>query len=296
MILETRRAIFATSKRGKASASIIGRLDRIPIWSLPTLFIGIIGVGYLFTFYDIFDINVSFIQTCTQIVPGCTPATAGQYLGAPVLLNLLGYVLGTLILSPLADRYGRRDMLVITIMITALGSLWTAFAGDYTSFIIGRILTGIGIGADLSIVNTYVNEMAPRAGRAKYASLIFIMSSLGAVLAIWLGLYLTTPAAPFPLGLPFALAGPHFTIGWHIMYIVGALLAVAGLTIRYELPESARWLISKGRIAEAERVVSHMELLATKRIFQLPPPSQELPGLPHADRSPYLEIVGNALY
>ena len=43
---------------------LIARLDRIPIWSLPGLFIGIIGVGFLFTFYDIFDINVSFIQTC----------------------------------------------------------------------------------------------------------------------------------------------------------------------------------------------------------------------------------------
>ncbi len=296
MILETRRAIFATSKRGKASASILGRLDRIPIWSLPTLFIGIIGVGYLFTFYDIFDINVSFIQTCIQIVSGCTPVTAGRYLGTPVLLNLVGYVLGTLVLSPLADRYGRRDMLVITIVITALGSLYTAFAGDYLNFIIGRILTGIGIGADLSIVNTYINEMAPRRGRAKYASLIFIMSSLGAVLAIWLGLILTTPATPFPLGLPFALASPRFTIGWHIMYIIGTLLAVIGLTIRYELPESARWLLSKGRIAEAERVVSAMEALASKRVSQLPPPAEELPGLPHADRSPYLEILGNALY
>ena len=122
------------------------------------------------------------------------------------------------------------------------------------------------------------------------------MSSLGAVLAIWLGLYLTTPATPFPLGLPFALASPRFTIGWRIMYIIGTLLAIFGLAIRYELPESARWLLSKGRIAEAEQVVSSMELLAARRISQLPPPSQELPGLPHADRSPYLEILGNALY
>ncbi len=48
---------------------LIARLDRIPVWSLPGLFVGIIGVGFLFTFYDIFDINVSFIQTCSQIVP-----------------------------------------------------------------------------------------------------------------------------------------------------------------------------------------------------------------------------------
>src|SRR5213593_2721381 len=91
--------------RSKAAA-VIARLDRIPIWSLSYLFIGIIGIGFLFTFFDIFDINVSFIQTCTQIVTGCTPLNAASYLGLPVLLNLVGYVIGALFISPFADRFG----------------------------------------------------------------------------------------------------------------------------------------------------------------------------------------------
>src|SRR3954471_19986563 len=80
-------------------ASIRARLDRIDVWSLPFLFIGIIGTGFLFTFYDIFDINVSFIQSCTDLKPGCTPETALGALKLPVLLNLAGYVVGTLVLS-----------------------------------------------------------------------------------------------------------------------------------------------------------------------------------------------------
>ena|SRR6266480_1804127 len=76
--------------RSKA-AGVIARQDRIPIWSLSYLFVGIIGIGFLFTFYDIFDITVSFIQTCTQIVPGCNPANSSTYLGLPVELNLAGY-------------------------------------------------------------------------------------------------------------------------------------------------------------------------------------------------------------
>ena len=55
---------------------LLARLDRIPVWALPRLFAFIIGIGFLFTFYDIFDINVSFIETCTQLVPGCTPRKA----------------------------------------------------------------------------------------------------------------------------------------------------------------------------------------------------------------------------
>src|SRR5438477_7200160 len=97
----------SVSRADSSGAAVIARQDRIPIWSLSYLFIGIIGVGFLFTFFDIFDINVSFIQTCEQIIPGCTPPTSAIYLGPPLLLNLLGYVVGALILSPLADRFGR---------------------------------------------------------------------------------------------------------------------------------------------------------------------------------------------
>ena len=74
------------SANEKSPGMLIARLDHIPVWSLPGLFIRIIGVGFLFTFYDIFDINVSFIQTCTQIVPNCTPHSAANYIGLPVLL------------------------------------------------------------------------------------------------------------------------------------------------------------------------------------------------------------------
>src|SRR5579859_6428996 len=251
---------FAASGAGASSAgaALIARQDRIPIWSLSYLFIGIIGVGFLFTFFDIFDINVSFIQTCLQIVPGCTPPTSATYLGLPLLLNLSGYVVGALILSPLADRFGRRDMLLVTLIITGIGSLYNAFVGDYANFIIARVITGIGVGADLALVATYINEVAPSNGRAKYTSLIFIMSSLGAFFGIWLGLWLTTPAANFPEGLSFAVAGPEFQNGWRWMYGIGALLALVGILLRFQLPESPRWLLSRGRVDQADHVVTGM--------------------------------------
>ena len=296
MASQTHTNSFPSVRVNNSAATIIARQDRIPIWALPYLFIGIIGTGFLFTFFDIFDINVSFIQTCIQIIPGCTPATAAGYLGLPVLLSLVGYVIGTLILSPLADRYGRRDMLVLTMVITGIGSLYTAFIGDYTNFIIARLITGIGIGADLAIVNTYINELAPSDGRAKYTSLIFIMSSLGAFFGIWLGLYLTTPATPFPLGLPFAVAGPNFAIGWRVMYGIGALLTIVGLLLRFELPESPRWLITKGRLTEAERVVAKMEAKASIRLSRLPPVATELPIIVNTTRIPYMEIFSTEMY
>lgn len=297
MASQTGSTSFPLSEKSLEGAHIIARQDRIPAWSFPYLFIAIIGVGFLFTFYDIFDINVSFIQTCIQIVPGCTPVNAASYLGLPVLLNLVGYVIGALFLSPLADRFGRRDILVVTLVITGLGSLYNAFAGDYTNFIIARTITGIGIGADLAIVNTYISEVAPVDARGKYNALIFVMSGIGALIAVWLGLTLTTPAAPFPFGLPFAVAGPMFQgIGWRLMYGIGALLAVIGVLLRFELPESPRWLVTEGRFAEADRVVTKMEQSATSRMGGLPPVPADLPIPTTGERVGYGEILRNPLY
>ncbi len=274
---------------------VVARLDRIPIWSLPYLFIWVIGIGFLFTFFDIFDINVSFIQTCTQIQPHCTPVNASSYLGLPVLINLFGYVVGTLILSPLADRFGRRDMLLVTMAVTGVGSLLTVFSGNLPYFIFARFITGIGVGADLAIVNTYVNEMAPRSQRAKYTSLIFIMSALGAFFGIWVGLLLTTPATPWPLGLPFAVASSSFTSGWRIMYVIGAVLGLIGVLLRFQLPESPRWLISRGRIQDADRVVSDMEARA-RRHGELPEPSAEVGEVAIVPRLAYSAIFSNPTY
>src|SRR6266851_299187 len=168
-------------------------------------------------------------------------------------------------------------MLLFTLVLTVLGSLYNAFVGDYTNFVIARIITGLGIGADLALVNAYINEMAPTASRARYTSLIFIMSSLGAFFGIWLGLILTTPPTPFPVGLPFAIAtvsGPVFQgPGWRIMYGIGALLAVIGILLRFQLPESPRWLISRGRVDEADRIVTGMEERARRSVPDLPAPT-----------------------
>jgi len=254
-----------SERTAPTATDVATRLDGLTRWSLPYLAIAIIGVGFLFTFYDIFDINVSFIQTCIALKPGCTPATALGALKVPVALNVAGYVVGTLVLSPMCDRIGRRNMLLVTMLVTGIGSLYTALAPDYANFVGARVLTGVGIGADLAVVNTYIGEVAPRHARARFTSMIFVMSAVGALLGIWLGLILTTPAAPWPTGLPFAVAGPRFADGWRWMYAVGALLALVGVALRAQLPESPRWLLGQGRVLDAERVVAMMERHQARR-------------------------------
>ncbi len=285
------------SQDGLAGRSILARLDRLDVWSMPFLFVGIIGLGFLFTFYDVFDINVSFIQTCVALKHGCTPANALGTLRVPVALNLAGYVLGTLLLSPLSDRLGRRNMLLVTMLLTGLGSLWTALAPDYANFVLARVLTGMAVGADLAIVNTYVGEVAPRRDRAKWTSVIFVNSAVGALLGIWLGLFLTTSPAPWPKGLSFAQAGPSFTDGWRWMYAVGALLALVAILLRVQLPESPRWLVGKKRFAEADEVVTGMETLAARH-GPLADPVTDIPVDTNIEGgySAFSQVLGNRTY
>jgi MFS transporter, putative metabolite:H+ symporter len=285
--------------RGEAALtpkSVLARLDRIDAWSMPFLFLGIIGTGFLFAFYDVFDINVSFIQTCVALKHGCTPENAITTLRVPVVLNLLGYVIGALILAPISDRIGRRNMLLFTMGLTGLGALYSAVAPNYTHFVLSRIVTGIGVGADLAIVNTFVGEVSPRRNRSRWISVIFIMSSLGALLGIWLGLVLTTESAAWPNGISFAQASPTFTNGWRWMYAIGALLAVIGIALRVKLPESPRWLVGRGRLDEADEVVTEMERVASKH-GPLAPVDDDVPVDAESTRgTPFANVLKNRVY
>ena len=281
-------------------AKIIARQDRIPIWALTYLFIGILGIGYVFIFFDIFNINATFIQTALTLGWATSPtsSTITSLEGLVVLLNLIGYVIGALILSPLSDRFGRREMLIVTLLITGLGSIFNALVSSYALFAAARFITGIGIGADLAIVNSYINEVAPKNGRAKYTSFLFVLASIGVILAIWVGVILTTPAAAFPNGLPFALGASGFfaTNGWRVMYGIGGILALVGVLLRFGLPESTRWLITHDRPKEADRIVREMEARALESLEELPPIPAEIPIVEKPKPIPYTEIFKNALY
>jgi MFS transporter, putative metabolite:H+ symporter len=279
-----------------APAAIVARLERMTLRSMSALFLGILGLGFFFNFYDIFDINVSFIQTCSQILPGCTPKNAAESLGLPTLISLVGYVVGALLVAPLSDRIGRRRIMLVTMVITGAGALYTLLCNDYSNFVTARGLTGIGIGADLAVVNTYIGEVAPRHSRAKYTSATFIMSTLGATVAIWLGLLLTTEASPWPRGLPFALSSPGFESGWRWMYGIAVAIGATSFALRFRLPESPRWLIGKGRIEEADAVVSAIEARAQRR-GPLPEPVLDTQAqIEPQHKTPYRELLGDPRY
>lgn len=278
------------------SALLLGRLDRVPRHAVRYAVTGIVGLGLFLVFYCNFNINVSFIQTCTQIKDGCTPANAASAERWPVVLYLVGYVLGGLGVAPLSDRLGRRRLIVAVLAFALVGSLITTFAGGFDLFVFGRAVTGVAMGGMLAVGNTYIGEIAPPSSRALYTAITFVLCTLGAMIGIGLGLLFTTESASFPNGLPIALAGDSFTAGWRWMYAIAAAVGLVSILLALRLPESPRWLLEHGRFDQAEAVVADLERRALRR-GPLPEPAPAPPAPEHEKLSEaYRELFINHRY
>jgi MFS transporter, putative metabolite:H+ symporter len=280
------------------SAELLGRLDRLPRSAVSFAVTGIVGLGLFVVFYCNFNINVSFIQTCTQIREGCNPGNAASSERLPVVLYLVGYLLGGLGVAPLSDRFGRRRLIFAVITFAVVGSLITAVAGGYDVFVIGRAITGVAMGGMLAVGNTYIGEIAPPSARARYTAITFVLCTLGAMIGIGLGLLFTTESASFPDGLPIALAGADFTSGWRWMYWVAVVVGLVALLLTLRLPESPRWLLEHGRSAEAEEVVAGLERRALRR-GPLPEPAATPPAAEPeklSEKEAYRELFASSRY
>ena len=214
---------------------IIARTNRIPVWSLPTAFLGIIGLGYFFTFYDISDIGLAM------------PAIDQQFnLHGSIILfialsvGLIGYAIGSYLIGSLADVFGRYRSMILTMALTAIGSLGDALSFNVPELTIFRFITGIGLGADLNLVSIYITEFAPAAVRGKITVLTFLIGIFGQAVTPFIGYFLV----------------PAFPTGWRWLFGIGAIIAFIAVFLRTELPESPRWLATKGHnLEKAEKVL-----------------------------------------
>ena len=279
------------------ATTLIGRLDRLPHHAVRFAVTGIVGLGLFVVFFCNFDINVSFIQTCTQIHQGCTPENAAGFETRPVVFYLAGYLVGGLALAPLSDRLGRRRMVLAVLAFAVVGSLITAMSHSYGVFVTGRGITGVAMGGLLAVGNTYIGEIAPTSARARYTAITFVLCTLGAMFGIGLGLIFTTESASFPEGLPIALAGPSFDAGWRWIYGIAVTVGVVAMLAAVRLPESPRWLIEHGRLDAADAVVTGLEERARRR-GPLPEPAAAPEPLPEHEKTSeaYRELFSDHRY
>jgi len=238
-----------------AAAELIARLERVPVsrWHVQARLI--VGAATLFDGVDTLVIAYA--------LPVLTAAwhLSSQKAGILISAGYVGQLVGGVCFGWLADRIGRVSTIRFTIAIYATLSLICALSWSYSSLLVFRVLQGLGLGGEVPVAATYINEFAKSKTRGRFFLLYEQAYSAGRLVAAVLGVWVVV----------------HF--GWRYLFLIGALPAVVVVFVRRCLPESPRWLANQGRIEDARQAIQAIEL----HIHQ---PSSPAPALsrpfPHA--------------
>ncbi|KUL33823.1 MFS transporter [Streptomyces sp. NRRL F-4489] len=223
------------------AARVAARLDRLPPSRWHRRITVVVGIG---AFFDLYEIFLGGVLAAVLAERWGLDHTAKAWV---IAAGFLGMFAGATVLSVLADRFGRRRMFLVNLGGYALFSLAAAAAPDLAWLVALRFLAGLGLGAELVLVDTYLAEFLPRAVRGRYLAGAYTLGFLGVPAAALLGARL--------------VAGERFlgVDGWRWLLVAGALGAAFIQLMRRRLPESPRWLAVRGRTAEADRIVSGIE-------------------------------------
>ena len=209
-----------------------GRLDAQPVGAGHRKVTLLAGLGWMF---DAMDIGLlSFVLVA---LAGEWGLSQGQ-VGAVISIGLFGMFVGAAASGVLADRYGRRAILMGTLLVYSVATGFTALAWGYGVLLVLRFVTGLGLGGELPVASTLVAEVAPAKQRGRMLVLLESFWAYGWILAALIG-YLVIPE-----------------YGWRVAFLIGALPAFYVLVLRRRLPESPRYLLRKGRHAEAREAAA----------------------------------------
>ena len=186
---------------------------------------------------------------------GITDSASQQ--GLAMTVALLGCLIGAMVCGWLADRIGRKKLLIGSALVFLFSSIATGAMSTFNSFLIARFFGGIGIGIASGLSPMYIAEVAPSHIRGKLVSLnqmTIVLGILAAQITNWL------IADPIPAEFTSAdiAASWNGQMAWRWMFWAAAVPSVAFLVLAFFIPESPRWLVLKARNAEASSVLSRI--------------------------------------
>lgn len=231
-----------------AGGNAASRLERLPVCGYHRTLFVVIALAFFFDNVDL--ATMTFVLGSIKSEFGLSSAQAGM-LGSA---SFAGMALGALCSGAAADRFGRKPVFQISMVVWGVGSYLCSTAMDATSLGIFRLILGIGMGMELPLAQTMLSEFIPAKSRGRYLAMMdgnwplaFICSGL----------------------LSFYVLNAH---GWRTLFLIGSIPAVFLFVVRRYVPESPRWLESRGRHGEAEKIVTLIEqsVMSHLRLKSLP--------------------------
>jgi putative MFS transporter len=217
---------------------IIERLEKVPVGKFHYRLLIITGLGWMF---DAMDTGIiAFVLPVLIKTWGLSASQVG-YIGS---IGLVGMALGAVLAGSAADRFGRKNIFAGTLVIYSVATGLCGLAWNFESLLVFRFLVGFGLGGQLPVAVTLVSEYAPPTARGRFIVLLESFWGLGWLVAALIA-YLIIPQ-----------------YGWNIAFLLGALPALYVFKIWKSVPESVHYLLGKGRIEEAHKIVREMEISA----------------------------------
>jgi putative MFS transporter len=223
------------------SAQLVARLERLPFTKWHRNFFILAFCGIAFDAADFALFGAALPPVAREF--GLGPAQAGLL----ATVGLFGAFLGALFWGTLSDYIGRRTAFQSTVGLFAVFTGLVAMSWNVASLGIFRFLSNFGLGGEVPVTLTLSSEFSPGRIRGGMAGNIMAAFPVGLVIAAALSLLII----------------PHW--GWRALFVVGVVPAVLLFFVRRYMPESVRYLLSKGRVAEAEKTVDEIEHQAIGR-------------------------------
>ena len=167
--------------------------------------------------------------------------------GIAMSIALAGCLIGALTCGILADRYGRKPLLLLSAVIFIVSSIGTGAFNSFVWFLTARFVGGIAIGMASGLSPMYIAEVAPASVRGKLVSLNQLTIVIGILAAQVVNWQLAGPDAAW-----------NVSFGWRWMFWATAVPAAAFLVLAFFIPESPRWLLMTGRSGEAAATLSRI--------------------------------------